>query len=86
MVIHAVRGSPGTSRLGVALPRRLVPSAVERNRVKRVLREAFRHHPVKLAGLDCVVTFRRAPLPSERAGLRREAERLLDELQRSESR
>jgi ribonuclease P protein component len=86
MVIHAVRGSPGSSRLGVALARRLEPSAVERNRMKRILREAFRRHPVKLAGLDCVVTFRRALQPAEKAGLRGEAERLLDELQRMEAR
>ena len=85
MVIHATRGSPGRSRLGVALTRRFVPSAVERNRMKRVLREVFRRHPVKLAGLDCVVTFRRALSPSEKVGLAREAERLLDELQRAEA-
>jgi ribonuclease P protein component len=86
MVIHATRGRPGCSRLGVALTRRFVPSAVERNRMKRVLREVFRRHPVKLAGLDCVVTFRRALSPSEKADLAREAERLLDELQRAEAR
>ena len=57
-VVHAVPGSAGRSRLGVALTRRLVPSSVERNRVKRVVREVFRRHAVKHAGVDCVVALR----------------------------
>ena len=57
-IIHVTAGLLPVSRLGVALTRRLVPSSVDRNFVKRTLREAFRRHPVKGSGLDCVVTLR----------------------------
>lgn len=57
-VIHVAPGPLAVSRLGVALTRRLVRSSVDRNFVKRTLREAFRRHPVKQSGLDCVVMLR----------------------------
>jgi len=57
-VVHAGIGRPGASRLGIALTRRLVPLATDRNYVKRLVREAFRRHRVKTAGIDCVVTLR----------------------------
>ncbi len=59
-VIHVTAGRGVESRLGIALTRRLVPRAVDRNRLKRMAREAFRRHPVKHAGLDCVVALRGA--------------------------
>lgn len=57
-IVHVEPSPTGVSRLGVALTRRLVPSAVDRNRIRRLVREAFRRHPIKLLGLDCVVTLR----------------------------
>jgi ribonuclease P protein component len=57
-IVHAAPGLDEVSRLGIALTRRLVPSSVDRNRVKRLVREAFRRHVLKRAGLDCVVTLR----------------------------
>ena len=57
-VVHAVAARVETSRLGVALTKRLVPRSTDRNRVKRLIREAFRRHPVKKAALDCVVSLR----------------------------
>lgn len=49
------------SRLGIALTRRLLPRAVDRNRVKRIVREAFRRHAAKAAGLDLVFAVRERP-------------------------
>ena len=46
------------SRLGVALTRKLVPEATDRNRIKRVAREIFRRHAVKRGGFDCVISLR----------------------------
>lgn len=53
---------PGTgphARLGLAVSTRVSKSAVERNRLKRIVRESFRHHRHALAvdghGLDLVV-------------------------------
>jgi ribonuclease P protein component len=56
--IHVVPARTEVSRLGIALTRKLVPRSVDRNRVKRLVRETFRRHVVKLAGFDCVVMLR----------------------------
>ena len=58
VVLHVTHGSPGASRLGIALARRVLASSVDRNRVKRAVREVFRRHAIKHAGLDLVVAFR----------------------------
>jgi ribonuclease P protein component len=80
MTVHVLRAPVSTSRLGIALTRRLVPSSVDRSLVKRTLREAFRRHPVKSDGLDCVVALRARFERSGLAALREEAGRLFDRL------
>lgn len=50
----------GRARLGLAISRRCVRKAVDRNRIKRLARESFRKHMVELAGLDVVVVSRSA--------------------------
>jgi len=44
------------ARLGVTVSKRVSPKAVARNRIKRQIRESFRHHQDLLAGLSLVVT------------------------------
>ncbi|MEZ5585032.1 MAG: ribonuclease P protein component [Candidatus Competibacteraceae bacterium] len=44
----------GHARLGLAISRKAAKSAVARNRVKRIVRESFRHQ-TGLEGLDVVV-------------------------------
>ena len=46
------------ARLGMAISKRVVKTAVERNRMKRIVRESFRHYQKQLAGLDIVVMCR----------------------------
>ncbi len=46
------------ARLGLVMPRRQVPLAVQRNRIKRVVRESFRLHQAALPRLDIVVMAR----------------------------
>ena len=77
-VLHVSTGQPGRSRFGIALTRRLFPSAVERNRLKRALREIFRRHPLKSAGVDLVISFRQAFDPRDPVILE-ELTRLLDQ-------
>lgn len=48
----------GPARLGMAVSRKVDKRAVGRNRIKRILREAFRHLPPTLAGGDFVVVAR----------------------------
>jgi ribonuclease P protein component len=53
--------APATTRLGLVVSRK-VGNAVRRNRVKRLIREAFRNCPEwGLAGIDLVVIPRRLP-------------------------
>ncbi len=79
-VLHVSPGPLKLSRLGIALTRRLVPSSVERNRVKRIVREIFRKHPAKQAGLDCVVTLRAKLVADGAPGVGLEIAQLLDHL------
>jgi ribonuclease P protein component len=46
------------SRLGLAVPKKHIHSAVERNRLKRIIRESFRLKQNKLKGSDIVVLVR----------------------------
>ena len=58
-----VFGAPGPrseGRLGITVSRRIATKAVSRNRIKRHIRESFRHHRGKLAGVDIVVIARPA--------------------------
>ena len=42
-------------RLGLIISKRCAKSAVQRNRLKRLIRESFRHSQRRLAGLDIIV-------------------------------
>lgn len=44
------------ARIAVAVPKRLLKRAVERNLVKRWFREAFRQHPTSLVSVDILLT------------------------------
>jgi len=46
------------ARLGLAVPKRQIKTAVSRNRIKRLIRESFRYNQTRLAGLDIVVLVR----------------------------
>lgn len=76
-VLHVLSGRTGTSRFGIALTRRMTPSSVHRNRIKRLAREIFRRHPAKLAGLDLVLALRTKV--ADAAALRDEIRLLLDQ-------
>ena len=49
-----------TARLGIAIPKRLVKTAVQRNRIKRLIRESFRLNQEKLTGIDVIVVLRKS--------------------------
>jgi ribonuclease P protein component len=57
------------SRLGMAISRKIARSAVARNRIKRVVRESFRHHQAQLGGMDWVVMGRSDTAQQENAVL-----------------
>ena len=45
----------GTARLGLAISKKHCRRAAARNRIKRIIRESFRHRSAELEGLDIVV-------------------------------
>lgn len=47
-----------TARLGIVIGKRRVKKAVDRNLLRRLMRESFRHRNAELAGLDIVVLVR----------------------------
>jgi ribonuclease P protein component len=50
------RANPfGVSRLGLIVPKRVFPRAVDRNRMKRVLRELFRAQQARLGSRDILI-------------------------------
>lgn len=57
------------SRLGLAISRKIARSAVARNRIKRIVRESFRHHQAQLVGLDIVVMGRVGVIEHDHARL-----------------
>ena len=67
------------ARLGLAVSRKVDPNAVGRNRIKRALRDVFRHYRNQLAAGDYVVVAR----PPAREATREQLERhFLDLLRR----
>lgn len=55
LTILARRNGVVAARLGLVIGKRVARSAVVRNRLKRIVRESFRHHQALLSGLDVVV-------------------------------
>jgi ribonuclease P protein component len=49
---------PSVSRLGLAIAKKQLRRAVDRNRIKRLVRETFRQHVPQDSGMDFVVMAR----------------------------
>ena len=58
--IFFVGNGKKNARLGIVASKKSLPDAVDRNRIKRIIREAFRQHSIKSNPLDMVVMVRRA--------------------------
>ncbi len=71
------QSSSRSPRLGLAISKKQVRRAVDRNRLKRLAREVFRIHRSQLACVDVVVMARQAAGVADNASLRRSLERHL---------
>ncbi|SFF25250.1 ribonuclease P protein component [Fontimonas thermophila] len=71
-----VANALGHPRLGLAIARKSVALATQRNRIKRVIRESFRMHQHELGALDIVILARPGCAHAGAAGLNRSLERL----------
>jgi ribonuclease P protein component len=58
-------------RLGLAIARRQIRNAADRNRIKRIIRESFRLRQSLLGGIDFVVMARSAAIQADHETLRR---------------
>jgi ribonuclease P protein component len=59
--VQARPNTLGCPRLGLIIPRRVVARAVDRNRVKRVIREWFRRNQPQLGSRDILVRLTGTP-------------------------
>lgn len=64
------------ARLGVVIGKRFIKHAVDRNRLRRVIRESFRHHQDSLKGLDLIVMIRSECSTLDKPSLRNEIDTL----------
>lgn len=63
--VFFAHNSRGNAKLGIIASKKKLPGAVDRNRIKRIIREVFRQHNIKARKLDLVVVVRRIyPLES----------------------
>jgi ribonuclease P protein component len=69
------------ARLGMSVAVRTMGNAVERNRLRRMIRESFRLHQASVPPLDIVIGARSAARSAPTAQLRASLERLWQKLQ-----
>lgn len=74
--IYAWRHQTGVAQLGLAIAKKTVRRAHERNRLKRLARETFRLMQTELAGCSYVVMAGRAAEAADNAQLRHQLSRL----------
>ena len=54
-LLLAHRKPTNQARIGIVVAKKNVPLAVDRNRIKRLVRESFRHHQQCLVNMDLVI-------------------------------
>lgn len=72
------RSQHGEPRVGLAVAKKRAKRAVDRNRLKRIVRETFRHSKAQLAGTDIVVMNRDHTLRASNIELRESLVRLFE--------
>ena len=70
------------ARIGMIVAKRIERKAVRRNRIKRLIREAFRKHRQVIKGMDCVMQLRHSLASPDLAHIYQEATMLLNKAAR----
>jgi ribonuclease P protein component len=68
------------ARLGIIIAKHRVKLAVDRNHLRRLVRESFRHHKEALKGLDIIVLMRSECSPLDNKALRDDIDKLWQKL------
>lgn len=82
LLFLATRNQSPHARLGLVIAKKHVKLAVRRNRIKRIIRESFRHEQDSLAGLDIVVLARKGLDTLDKPQLHHSCQQLWQQLQR----
>ena len=77
-VVYFKKNNSDYPRLGMIAAKKQLRFAVQRNRVKRIIKEVFRHQQKELIGLDIVIVCLKASGLKSRAELRLCLEQLLN--------
>lgn len=80
MTLLAIPNELQHPRLGLAISRKVARTAVARNRIKRVIRESYRHRQTRLGSLDIVVLGRAGVASQSKKLLQDALEKLWKEL------
>ncbi len=80
--VNVAPNSLGHARLGLSVGNKAVGNSVARNRVKRLVRESFRHHCGALGSFDLVVGARNGARTAHNARLRESLDALWKEIQK----
>lgn len=81
MVLYRSQEPPAAyPRIGLAVSRKHARRAVDRNRVKRAAREAFRHRRASLPPVDIIVLSRAGVAELDARQIRGELDRLLEKV------
>lgn len=80
LIVHFRPNGGATARLGVVVAKKLARRAVERNRIKRVVREGFRLQRGTLPALDMIVRLHRPLTDATRTSVQEDLSGLLRRL------
>lgn len=70
----------GRPRLGMSIRKHLIPSSVDRNTIRRIMRESFRHCQHRLMSFDIVLLLRSRCDVEDKKTLREDIDRLWERL------
>lgn len=85
-IAEFARNDLDTARLGQAVSRRVSKLAVDRNRIKRLVRESFRHARARLPSIDLLLIARSSAATAAAKAVREDLELLWRKLTHAASR
>ncbi|REG83865.1 ribonuclease P protein component [Marinomonas pollencensis] len=79
-LLLATKRDDDQTRLGLIVAKKTDKRAVGRNRIKRLVRDSFRHHKIPLAGLDIVFLARQGIKELDNPTLHKRLDKAWDQL------